>query len=114
MNGWLIAATVDCAALAPCLYRCAVGAAEERLAALTLAGTVLVALFLLLAQGLDRPSYTDLALVLATLAPAGTLVFTRLLAGEPHQDHARPSEPSGPSGPPRPSGPSRPSRPEEG
>ncbi|MFJ9847379.1 monovalent cation/H+ antiporter complex subunit F [Kitasatospora sp. NPDC101155] len=36
---------------------------------------------LLLAQGFSRTSYTDLALDLAVLAPAGTLVFTRLLAG---------------------------------
>ncbi|MFC8719863.1 monovalent cation/H+ antiporter complex subunit F [Kitasatospora sp. NPDC057198] len=93
MNGWLIAAAVDCAALAPCLWRCAVGPAQERLTAPALAGSVLVALFLLLAQGLGRSSYVDLALVLAVLAPAGTLVFTRLLAGEPYPENAAESGP---------------------
>ncbi|KDN87553.1 monovalent cation/H+ antiporter complex subunit F [Kitasatospora cheerisanensis] len=88
MNAWLAAAAVDTAVLAPCLWRCALGPPEERLAAVALAGPVVTVLFLLLSQGLSRPSYGDLALVLAVLAPAGTLVFTRLLAGEPHGDAA--------------------------
>jgi multisubunit Na+/H+ antiporter MnhF subunit len=40
-----------------------------------------VAVFLLAARGLHRVSYVDLALVLAVLSPAGTLVFARCLAG---------------------------------
>ncbi|MER6012576.1 MrpF/PhaF family protein [Streptomyces bluensis] len=37
--------------------------------------------FLLTAQGYARSSYTDLALVLAVIGPAGTLVFARFLGG---------------------------------
>ncbi|MFD8480416.1 monovalent cation/H+ antiporter complex subunit F [Kitasatospora sp. NPDC059673] len=88
MSAWLVAAALDSAVLAPCLWRCAIGAPEERLAAVALAGPVVTALFLLLSQGLNRPSYGDLALVSAVLAPAGTLVFTRLLAGDPHHEAA--------------------------
>ncbi|MBW8821641.1 MAG: hypothetical protein JF598_26390, partial [Streptomyces sp.] len=40
----------------------------------------------LLSQGYDRPSYVDLALVLALLGPVGTLVFARLLADELAED----------------------------
>ncbi|MFB6617561.1 monovalent cation/H+ antiporter complex subunit F [Streptomyces sp. NPDC056367] len=36
----------------------------------------------------DRSAYQDLALVLAVLAPAGTLVFTRFVAGRPHDRQA--------------------------
>jgi Multiple resistance and pH regulation protein F (MrpF / PhaF). len=50
-----------------------------RLAGLDLAGVVTCLVFLLLAQGLARPSYVDLALVLAPLSVTGVLVFSRLL-----------------------------------
>ncbi|MER6049153.1 hypothetical protein K2224_16555 [Streptomyces sp. BHT-5-2] len=83
MNAWLLAAAVlSTAGLAPCLWLGFRGPAQERLVGANLAGTQIAVVFLLLAQGYSRPSYVDLALVLAVLAPAGTLVFTRFLAGE--------------------------------
>jgi multisubunit Na+/H+ antiporter MnhF subunit len=48
---------------------------------MSLAGVLAVAVFLLVARGLHRTSYVDVALVMAVLAPAGTLVFARCLAG---------------------------------
>ncbi|MFJ8627039.1 monovalent cation/H+ antiporter complex subunit F [Kitasatospora sp. NPDC093550] len=85
MNVWLLAAALLAAGgLAPCLLLGLRGAAQQRLAGLNLAATVTAAVLLLLARGFSRSSYTDLALDLAVLAPAGTLVFTRFLAGEEH------------------------------
>ncbi|MER6301704.1 monovalent cation/H+ antiporter complex subunit F [Kitasatospora sp. NPDC001539] len=82
MNAWLLtAALLAVGAIGPCLLLGLRGAAEQRLAALNLAATVTAVVLLLLAQGFSRSSYTDLALDLAVLAPAGTLVFTRFLAG---------------------------------
>lgn len=86
MNGWLIAAGVLMSAgLGPCAWLALHGAAHARLAGVNLATTLVAVVFLLLAQGFGRPSYTDLAMVLAVLGPVGTLVFTRFLAGEPHE-----------------------------
>ncbi|MFB9579153.1 monovalent cation/H+ antiporter complex subunit F [Streptomyces yanii] len=56
----------------------------RRLAGASLLSTVVGAVFLLLPQAYDRSSYQDLALMLAVLAPAGTLVFTRFVAGQRH------------------------------
>ncbi|MFF4381680.1 monovalent cation/H+ antiporter complex subunit F [Kitasatospora sp. NPDC001547] len=83
MNAWLLAAAVlAVGGIAPCLLLGLSGEARRRLAGLNLAALVTAVVLLLLAQGFGRPSYTDLALDLAVLAPAGTLVFTRFLAGE--------------------------------
>lgn len=83
MNAWLLAAALLAGGgLGPCLLVGLRGEAHERLAGLNLAATTGSAVLLLLAQGFSRTSYTDLALDLAVLAPAGTLVFTRFLAGE--------------------------------
>ncbi|WP_051709110.1 monovalent cation/H+ antiporter complex subunit F [Streptomyces sp. NRRL S-350] len=85
MNAWLLAAALLAAgALSPCLLLALRGEPQYRLAGLNLAATVTSVVLLLLAQGFSRTSYTDLALDLAVLAPAGTLVFTRFLAGEEH------------------------------
>ncbi|MEU9040667.1 MULTISPECIES: monovalent cation/H+ antiporter complex subunit F [unclassified Kitasatospora] len=85
MNAWLLAAAfLAVGGIGPCLLLGLRGEAQRRLAGLNLAATVASAVLLLLAQGFSRSSYTDLALDLAVLAPAGTLVFTRFLAGEEH------------------------------
>jgi multisubunit Na+/H+ antiporter MnhF subunit len=84
VNAWLLAALVlVLCALGPCVWVACRGSAAERLAGANLAAVLTTVLFLLLAQGFARSSYVDLALVLAVLAPAGTLVFTRLLAPDP-------------------------------
>ncbi|MFD8704868.1 monovalent cation/H+ antiporter complex subunit F [Kitasatospora sp. NPDC059648] len=82
MNAWLLAAALLAACgIGPCLLLGLRGSPEQRLAGLNLAATTASVVLLLLAQGFSRTSYTDLALDLAVLAPAGTLVFTRFLAG---------------------------------
>ncbi|MFF7726726.1 MrpF/PhaF family protein [Streptomyces sp. NPDC008001] len=83
MNWWLAAACALIAGgLGPCLWAAARGAAGQRVVAQNMATLLLCLVFLLLAQGYGRPSYVDLALVIAVLGPAGTLVFTRLLGDE--------------------------------
>jgi multisubunit Na+/H+ antiporter MnhF subunit len=80
MNAWLWAATVLLVAgMAPCLAVTLRSDALERLVGLELAGVVATLVLLLLAQGLDRSSYIDLALVLSLLSFAGSLVFARFL-----------------------------------
>ncbi|MFD0327878.1 hypothetical protein ACFQZC_05655 [Streptacidiphilus monticola] len=70
MNAWLIAALVlTVGGLLPCLVRTLYGPPEYRLPGVALAATVTAVVFLLLAQGLTRSSYGDLALVLAVLSP---------------------------------------------
>lgn len=83
MNGWLWAACdLLPAGVGPCAWRACRGEAAQRLPAMALAGVVATAVFLVAARGMHRASsYTDVALVLAVLAPAGTLVFARCLAG---------------------------------
>ncbi|MFD4610398.1 MrpF/PhaF family protein [Streptomyces sp. NPDC058451] len=89
MNAWTAAALVLLAAPVPAyLWVVAHGTAVRRLAGASLLSTVVGAVFLLLPQGYGRSAYQDLALVLAVLAPAGTLVFTRFVAGRRHE--ARP------------------------
>ncbi|MFF2950425.1 monovalent cation/H+ antiporter complex subunit F [Kitasatospora sp. NPDC057965] len=83
MNAWLTAAVVlAVGGITPGLMLGLRGDMPRRLAGLNLAGTATSVALLLLSQGFNRPSYADLALDLAVLAPAGTLVFTRFLAGE--------------------------------
>ncbi|SEG84130.1 Multisubunit Na+/H+ antiporter, MnhF subunit [Actinacidiphila yanglinensis] len=85
MNAWEAAALVLLAAGGPvCLWGVARGSAVRRLTALSLLSTVVGAVFMVLPQAYARPSYQDLALVLAVLSPAGTLVFTRFVAGRPY------------------------------
>jgi multisubunit Na+/H+ antiporter MnhF subunit len=82
VNGWLWAACVllPCG-MGPCAWRACRGEAAQRLAGMALGSVVATAFFLVAARGLHRTSYTDVALVLAVLSPAGTLVFARCLAG---------------------------------
>jgi multisubunit Na+/H+ antiporter MnhF subunit len=78
MNAWLWAATVlMTVGMAPCLAVTMRSGALERLVGLELAGVVATLVLLLLAQGLGRSSFIDLALVLSLLSFAGSLVFAR-------------------------------------
>ena len=79
MNGWLIAATVTLAGLAPCLWVAMRGSIVSALAALELASTVTTISLVLIAQGLRRDPFMDLALVSALLSFAGGLCFARFL-----------------------------------
>ncbi|MFE9443680.1 monovalent cation/H+ antiporter complex subunit F [Streptomyces sp. NPDC006602] len=84
MNGWTLAAAVTLGGgLGAALWGVATGPLRRRVVGQNLSTALACPALLLLAQGYDRPSYVDLALVLALLGPVGTLVFARLLADEP-------------------------------
>jgi multicomponent Na+:H+ antiporter subunit F len=79
MNEWQIAAAVLIAALVPCGWLCLRRSFAEGLVALQLAGTLASLTVLLLAEAEGREPFADLALVLAVLSFAGTLLFARFL-----------------------------------
>ncbi|MGV9993789.1 MrpF/PhaF family protein [Streptomyces sp. NPDC003374] len=81
MNGWLLAAALVLAVgLGSTLWGVSTGPLARRVTAQNLSTALVCPGLLLLAQGYGRPSYVDLALLLALLGPVGTLVFARLLA----------------------------------
>jgi multicomponent Na+:H+ antiporter subunit F len=65
--------------LGPCLLAASRGPHPARLAALNLAGPLTVLLCLVLAAAFQRSSYVDVALVLAPISFAGSLVYARFL-----------------------------------
>jgi multicomponent Na+:H+ antiporter subunit F len=79
VNAWLIAATVLLAGLLPCIYVVMRGSRVSALIALELASTLTTLTLLLIAQGLHRDPFADLALVSAVLSFAGSLTFVRFL-----------------------------------
>jgi multisubunit Na+/H+ antiporter MnhF subunit len=79
VNVWLIAATVLLTGLVPCLWVAMRGSIVGALAALELASTLTTLALVLIAQGLHRDSFMDLALVSALLSFAGALTFARFL-----------------------------------
>jgi multisubunit Na+/H+ antiporter MnhF subunit len=79
VNVWLWAATGLLVALVPAGASCRRGGPVDRAAALQVAGAVTTLELLLLAEGFDRPPYTDLALVLAFLTFVSSLAFARFL-----------------------------------
>jgi multisubunit Na+/H+ antiporter MnhF subunit len=90
VNGWTLAATVALGAgVGAALCGVATGPMRRRVVAQNLSTALACPALLLLSQGYDRPSYVDLALVLALLGPVGTLVFARLLADELAEDPPR-------------------------
>ncbi|MGP4045797.1 MrpF/PhaF family protein [Streptomyces sp. 2A115] len=90
MNGWTVTATVALGGGgAAAVWGVSTGPLRRRAVAQNLSTTVVCAGLLLLAQGYARPSYVDVALVLALLGPIGTLVFARLLAEDLDEDPPR-------------------------
>jgi multicomponent Na+:H+ antiporter subunit F len=79
MNEWQIAAAALIAALVPCGWLCLRRSFAEGLVALQLAGILASLTVLLLAEAEGREPFADLALVLAVLSFAGTLLFARFL-----------------------------------
>ena len=61
--------------LLPAAFVVATKGRSDRLVALELATVMTSLLLVLLAEGLDRPSYYDLAIMLSLLAFPGTLAF---------------------------------------
>ncbi|MFJ3233990.1 monovalent cation/H+ antiporter complex subunit F [Streptomyces sp. NPDC086787] len=85
MNAWAAAALTLLVLVVPaCVWLAAHGSTVRRLAGVFLLSTVTGALFLVLPEAYGRPAYQDLALMLAVMAPTGTLVFTRFVAGRSH------------------------------
>ncbi|MEU8827571.1 monovalent cation/H+ antiporter complex subunit F [Streptomyces sp. NPDC048636] len=83
MNGWTAAGTaLLLCGVAPAGWCAATGPFRRRVPAQNMTSTLLCLVFLLLAQGFRRTAYTDTALVLSVLGPAGTLLYVRLLADE--------------------------------
>ncbi|TYB41608.1 hypothetical protein FXF69_34790 [Actinomadura chibensis] len=67
-------------ALAPALTALLRGRPAGRLAGLIVAGPLVAVALTLLAAAYGRPAYLDVALVLALLSFAGSLVFARFLS----------------------------------
>ena len=79
MNAWLLAATALLLGLATCGFVVARKGILDRLVALELASSLAVLTLMLLAQGLGRPTFYDLALTLAVLSFSASLGFARML-----------------------------------
>jgi multisubunit Na+/H+ antiporter MnhF subunit len=79
MNEWEIVAAVLGAWLVPCIGAAAISSVAVGLIALEVAGTVLSTIMMVLAEGLQRQPFIDLALTLALLSMVGALAFARLL-----------------------------------
>lgn len=79
MNVWLWGATALLVGFVPCGALALWASRIDALVALQTAGTLTTLVLILLAQGFDRPSYMGLALALAFVSFAGTLVFARFL-----------------------------------
>jgi multisubunit Na+/H+ antiporter MnhF subunit len=79
MNAWLIATTVVLTGLLPCLWVAMRGTIVGALAALELASTITTLALVMIAQGLHRDPFMDLALVSAILSFTGALTFVRFL-----------------------------------
>ena len=81
MNEWLLAAIVLMAALVPCGVVCAREDVLAGLVGLELAGVLGALVLLLLAEGFHRQPFADLAIVLAVLSFAGSLLYARFFEG---------------------------------
>ncbi len=79
VNIWLIAAAVLVWCLVPCGIVCFRGDAADRLVGLEMADAIYALVLLLIAEGLHRLPFFDLALALALLAFGGGLVFVRFM-----------------------------------
>jgi multisubunit Na+/H+ antiporter MnhF subunit len=79
MNEWEIVAAVLAGSLLPCLGVCVLAGVADGLVAMEIAGTIVATILMVLAEGLQRQPFIDLALTLAILAIVGTLAIARLL-----------------------------------
>ncbi len=79
MNPGLVTATALLWALFPCGWLCSRGDAVNRLVGLEAAGVIVTLVLLLLAEGLHRLPFYDVALTAALLCFGGGLVFAQFL-----------------------------------
>ena len=82
MNEWEIAAAVLSVAIVPCLAVCLRGSAAEALVAMELCSVLTTSALMLLAEGIHRQPFIDLAVVLVLLSLIGSLAFARLMEAE--------------------------------
>jgi multisubunit Na+/H+ antiporter MnhF subunit len=82
MNEWEIAASVLGFALIPCVGVALLLPPSHGLVALEIAGVLVCTILMLLAEGLHRQPFIDLAVVLAPMALVGALVFARVMERE--------------------------------
>jgi multicomponent Na+:H+ antiporter subunit F len=83
MNEWLAVALVLLVAMLPLGLVSVLSSALDGLVALQLAGTNAAFVLLLVAEGLKRQPFADLALVLALLSFVGSLAFAHFLERAP-------------------------------
>lgn len=83
MTLWLVSAAVLVVLLVPLAAVAAFGTPDDGLVALELASVVVTVALLLMAVGLGRQIFGDLALVLAVGSFAGSLAYAVLLEREP-------------------------------
>jgi multisubunit Na+/H+ antiporter MnhF subunit len=79
VNEWTIAAVALLPVLLACLVLPIFVAPFDGVVALQVSGTTTSAILLLLAEGVHRQSFVDLALIFAFLAFVGSLLFARIL-----------------------------------
>jgi multisubunit Na+/H+ antiporter MnhF subunit len=79
VSAWILASIVLVCALGACVVGCLVRTILDALIALELGGTIATVTFIVLAEGVHRQPFVDLALVLAVLTFVGSLAFARLL-----------------------------------
>ncbi|MEU3215714.1 monovalent cation/H+ antiporter complex subunit F [Streptomyces sp. NPDC006971] len=82
LNPWLLSGALLLVLAGCTVVAATTGSLARRAGAQNFATLLICLVLLLLAQGFARPSYSDAALVLALLGPAGTLVYARLLGPE--------------------------------
>ena len=82
MNVWLLAALILVLALFPCLLVCLTTTEGDGLAAVELASVIVSCILLLLAQGLHRQPFVDLALTFALISLVGSIAFARMMEHE--------------------------------
>jgi multisubunit Na+/H+ antiporter MnhF subunit len=83
MSLWLVSAAVLVVLLVPLAAVAAFGTPDDGLVALELASVLVTVALLLMAEGLDRQIFGDLAVVLAVGAFAGSLAYAVLLERAP-------------------------------
>ncbi|HET8979588.1 MAG TPA: monovalent cation/H+ antiporter complex subunit F [Solirubrobacteraceae bacterium] len=79
MNEWEIAAAVLGVALIPCVVLCAFAGAAHGLVAMEVASVLLTTILMLLAEGLHRQPFIDLAVTFAFVSLVGAVMFARLM-----------------------------------
>jgi multisubunit Na+/H+ antiporter MnhF subunit len=79
MNVWLWGATALLAGFVPLGFVALRAGIMDALVAVEVSGTVVTVVFVLLAEGFQRPPFFDLAIVAALLSLGGSLTFARFL-----------------------------------